>query len=133
MSVTVTELRERIDEQVLAQLTDPNGTTVDNVKLIHALKDALGQIGGYLYPLSEADRPPETTLDTYQVDLALYKLAGNRPGVEFDSIRARAKDALTFFASLTGLRREALEFETDAPTPQIGTTDLDLFQGKVTA
>jgi len=129
VAVTVAQLRERIDESILIQLTDPNGVAVDETKLTHALSDAAGQIAGYTYKLSDADKPPAETLDAYQVSLAFYALAGNRPGTEFDSIRARAKMAIDYLAALGKSDSIAIDVET-AGTPQITDPDLDLFTGK---
>jgi phage gp36-like protein len=130
MSVSVTQLRARFDEQILIDLTDRNGTTLDLVKLDLALTDAGAQIEGYLFNLPESDRPPTATLDVHQVALALNVLAGNRPGVDFDSIRSRAKDAIGYLEGLSKKASIGLDVETSGPDAQITTTDLDTFQGK---
>jgi phage gp36-like protein len=133
MAITVAQLRARIDELILIQLTDPNGVAVNDVMLTNALVDAAGQMEGYLYKLSAADRPPVATLDAYQVALALYNLAGNRPGAEFDSIRSRAKDAFSFLDGLKQQDRTTLDVAIDSPAPQFGADDLDLYQGKASS
>jgi len=132
MTVTIAQLQERIDEQVLAQLTDPGGATVNVTKLGHALADALGTIRGYLFKLPVADQPPAETLDAHQVALALYVLAGNRPGVEFDSIRSRAKVAIAYLEQLTEGTSVGVDTEIDAPSPLVDTDSLSLFQGNTT-
>jgi phage gp36-like protein len=127
MTVTVAQLRERIDEQVLIQLTDPNGQAVDETKLARALTDAAGIIEGYTFRLPESARPPASTLDAYQISLGLYVLAGNRPGAEFDSIRARAKAAIDYLDKLLDSAPAGIDVETSGDEPQITTADMDLF------
>jgi phage gp36-like protein len=126
VTVTVAQLRERIDETILVQLTDPNNSAVDEKKLEHALADAAGQIAGYTFTLAASDIPPEATLDAYQTSLALYALAGNRPGTEFDSIRARAKMAIDYLDGLSKRASVGIDVESSG-TAQISDTDLNLF------
>jgi phage gp36-like protein len=127
VTITVAQLKERTDAQVLIELTDRNGLTVDDVKLGHALNDAAGIIDGYLYKLPDSDKPTTTTLDAYQAILVLYVLAGNRPGVEYDSIRARAKAAIDYLVEVSGKPASGIDAISDGPTPLMADADLKLF------
>jgi phage gp36-like protein len=99
--LTLATFKQRFDAALLAQLTDPAGAACDDVKVQHALDDAAAQIAGYTYRLPVMDQPPGATLAAHQASLALYALAGNRPGVEFDSIRARHKASIAWLEGLT--------------------------------
>jgi phage gp36-like protein len=127
VTVTVAQLKERTDAQVLIELTDRNGLVVDDVKLGHALADAMGIIDGYMFKLPDSDKPTVATLDAYQAALALYVLAGNRPGVEYDSIRARAKAATDYLAGLSTKPASGIDAISDGPTPLMTDADLTLF------
>ena len=124
MALTLAQLAERIDAPLLIQLTDPNSAVQDDVKLQRALDDSAGQIDGYTFHLPEADRPPVATLDAHQVAIALYILAGNRPGVEFDSIRARHEAAIRYLESLSARAPRGIGGTAEAPEPRIGEADL---------
>jgi phage gp36-like protein len=132
-SLTVAQLKERVDLTILAQLTDPNGTTADDVKLARALTDAAAMVDGHTFKLAASDVPPAATLQAHQVSLALWILAGNRPGAEFDSIRSRATAATKFLEGLSESQAAGIETETTTPTAAFDADNLAAFRGQFDA
>lgn len=127
--MTSAGIRERIDAQLLIQLTDPNGVTLDETKLARAVTDASGQVEGYLYRLPAADRPPLAAIEAHTIAIVLYSLAGNRPGVEFDSIRARYAAAIKWLEGLAGGVGLGFEAQADVPPARFDDVSLGDFGG----
>lgn len=100
MALLLASFVARIDATILAQLTDDEATTVDNVKVQLALDDAWNEIQGYVYDISADMLPPDSVLESHQVDLALYKIASARPGEEFESLAARYKASIRYLENL---------------------------------
>lgn len=121
--LTLASFKERIDAQLLIELTDPNGAAIDDVKLQHALDDAWSDIRGYTFRLSEDATPETATLDSHQFTIAMYRIAGNRPGTEFESIAARYKASIRF---LEGLRNG----DDDVGVVADGTADDPIFDAE---
>lgn len=95
---TIQEFKDRIDDQVVLQLTTRDGQTADDAAIQQALDDAAAVIDGYLERISTADRPSAAVLRPYAVDIAVYRLARNRPGQEFESIQAAYEAAVKFLS-----------------------------------
>lgn len=126
--MTPTEFLQRYDAQLIAQLTDPDGVTVDAVKVQHALDDAQGVIGGYTFRLAPQSVPPTSTLDAHQARIALGLLAGNRAGEQFDSIRAGHERSLKYLESLSDTETKATDdVSFDAPTELFDSASLEAF------
>lgn len=102
--ITAEQLCERVDSAILIQLTDSNAVEIDMVKVARRLADAWAEIEGYTYKLSPEALPPVSTLERHQAEIALYLLAGNRPGEEFKSYAARYAASIRY---LEGLRDDA--------------------------
>ena len=87
------DILERLEEQVLAQLTDDAaGVTVDDAKVDRAIADAQAEIDGYVgtrrpVPLS----PAPDIIRKVCVELAIYHLYSRRMGAP-DEWRTRYED-----------------------------------------
>jgi phage gp36-like protein len=95
------DLRDRYPERDLAQLTDPDGLVVDEVRLSRALADASDEIDGYLQgryrlPLAEAPR----VLKLVACDVAMYRLLVLRPLGDIEDARKRYEDSQRFLRSV---------------------------------
>lgn len=101
---TIQEFKDRIDDQIVLQLTTQDGTTVDDAAIQQALDDAGAVIDGYLERVSATDRPSPAVLRPYAVDIAVYRLARNRPGQEFESIKAAYEAATKFLSGVAAGR-----------------------------
>lgn len=97
---SVQQFKDRIDEQIVLQLTTRDGATVDDAAVQQALDDAAAVIDGYLERVTAADRPSPAVLLPYAVDIAVYRLARSRPGREFESIQAAYEAAVKFLTRL---------------------------------
>lgn len=122
MTLAVSAFIERADEELLAQLTDNNHTTINETKVARALEDAWNEIQGYLYDLDSSLVPPDAVLESHQFDLAMYRLASARPGEEFESMAARYKSSIRYLEGLRDPRRARQEDNGvvatgDEPTP----------------
>lgn len=134
MALTLETFRARVDDALLAQLTDhESGAAVNEGIVTLAVADAAGLIEGYLFQLPTESRPPESVLDPHQVALTLYVLAGARPGAEFDSIRARAEKTLKWLESLSSRVKQVVEVSqelgmvSDSPAPLYDEESLSQF------
>lgn len=134
MALTLSTFRARVDERILAQLTDSeSGMVVNEARVVLALADTEGVIEGYLYQLPSDARPPVATMDAHQAALAMAVIAGNRPGEEFESIRSRAKDALKYLEGLAAKVSQrvelgqSIEVLSDAPEPLFDAESLGEF------
>jgi phage gp36-like protein len=97
MYATLQDLLARYPERDLAQITDPSGMAVDEVRVAEALSGAAAVIDGYLqarYPLPLAQVPE--LLREYTCDIAMYRLQALRPADDVQDARNRYKDAIRF-------------------------------------
>lgn len=126
--MTPAEFLERHDAALIAQLTDPDGVTVDSVKVQRALEDAQGIIDGYTYRLAAQDVPPTATLTAHKARIALGLIAGNRAGEQFDSIRAGYQRSLSYLKSLAESDSKATDDVIfDAPAELFDSASLEAF------
>lgn len=104
---TVQEVKDRVPERLLAQLTGATGQEVADGPIAAALADAGQIIDGYLAVLPTADRPAPEVLRPYALDIALYALTRGRPGAEFEALRNRHGDAVAWLKWLIQCRLAA--------------------------
>lgn len=93
---TVQDVKDRVPERLLAQLTGATGHEVADGPIAAALADAGQVIDGYLAVLPAADRPAAAVLRPYALDIAIYALTRGRPGAEFEALRNRHTDAVAW-------------------------------------
>jgi len=98
--LTLAQFKARVDEQTLIELTDPSATAVDDGMCQAALDDTWQEIQGYLFLVAGNSKPSDAMLVPHHFDLAMYRLAGNRSGDEFDSFVARYKASIRYLESL---------------------------------
>lgn len=97
--LTIAAFKERVDETTLIELTDPTLTAVNDTMVERALQDAWHEIEGYTYQLGEGV-PPAEVLEAHQFNITMYQLAGNRPGVEYDSFAKRYQATIRYLERL---------------------------------
>jgi len=95
---TVAEFKARVDQRIATQLASEDGQSVDDSVIEQALDDAAGVIDGYLAKVAAEHRPADRVLAPYAVDIALYRLARRRPGLDVENIKAGHDEAVRFLA-----------------------------------
>lgn len=94
---TVQDLRDRVPETELAQLTDEQGQDVQEATVLQAIRDASAEIDGYLagrYELPLVSAPE--ILVGLACDMAFYKLMRLRRAGDVEDARNRYDDAVAY-------------------------------------
>ncbi|MDH5542999.1 MAG: DUF1320 domain-containing protein [Nitrospinota bacterium] len=114
---TEADLKERVDEALLIQLTDRSGSGVVDTALVSAaIEDADALINGFISPVYQVPLSPVPRIvKEYSASIAIYKLHLYR-SVEGPAWKDAYKMAISFF-SLVGERKVALEGVVDKPSP----------------
>lgn len=97
---TVAAFKARVSDRIVTQLASEDGQTVDDSVIQQALDDAAGVIDGYLAKVTADHRPADAILTPYAVDIALYRLARRRPGLEVENIKAGHDEAVRFLTRI---------------------------------
>lgn len=95
------DILDLLEEQLLVQLTDDEGTgAVNDARVDKAIADACGEVDGYLgarYPLPLPTTP--VIIRKCAVDIAIYNLFSRTVGAP-EERRSRYKDAVAFLAKV---------------------------------
>lgn len=100
--ITQTDIIEQLPEESLIQLTDDEGTgVVNDARADAAIKDAEGEVDGYLQtryavPLS----PVPNIIAKLTADIAIYNLYARRQGATEDRLR-RYQNAIKFLENVS--------------------------------
>lgn len=97
---TVTEVKSRINTDLLEQLAGNDPEAIDDNAIGVAIQDASDEIDGYLDRVPAAERPSATVLRPHCIDITMYRLLGNIPGAELETVTERRKGAVRFLERL---------------------------------
>jgi len=114
---TEADLKDRVDEALLIQLTDRSGTgVVDSALVTTAIEDADALINGFISPVYQVPLSPVPRIvREYSAAIAIYRLHLYR-SIDAPAWKEAYTMAISFF-SLVAERKVALEGVVDKPSP----------------
>lgn len=97
---TVADMQSRFQEQLLAQLSDPNGYEIKEGPIRAALDDASAEVDACLSRFLPLKTVP-AVLRLHVCNMACYHLMNLRPMGDIEDARRRYEDALAFMGSVS--------------------------------